>query len=61
MQIQYHPGKANVVTDVLSRKTQDSLNTIVITQLSLLKELENLGVQLVSNGQASVQLSTMTL
>jgi len=28
------------VIDVLSRNTQHSLNTIVITQMSLLKELE---------------------
>jgi len=34
---------------------------VVITQLSLLRELENLGIQLVSHGEANVQLSTLTL
>jgi len=61
LQIQYYPGKANVVADVLSRKAQHSLNTVVITQLSLLRELEDLGIQLVSHGQASVQLSALAL
>ena len=53
-QIQYHPEKANVVADVLSRKAQHSLNTAVITQLNLLREFEDLGVELVSHSQASV-------
>ena len=54
LQIQYHPGKPNVVADALSRKAQHSSNTVVITQLSLLKELEDLGVQPVSHGQVHV-------
>ena len=49
------------MVDALNRKTQHSLHTIVITQLSLLKEVENLGVPLVSHGRVSVQLSTLTL
>ena len=61
LQIQYYPGKANVVVDALSRKVQHSLNTVVITQLSFLKELEDLGIQLVSRRQAHVQLSALTL
>ena len=40
---------------------QHSPNTVVITQLSLLKELEDLGIQLVSHGQTHVQLSALTL
>jgi len=34
---------------------------MVITQLSLLKELDDLGIQLVSQGQAHAQLSALTL
>jgi len=61
IQIQYHPGKANVVVDTQSRKAQHSSNMVVITQLSLLRELKDLGIQLVSHGQAIVQLLTLTL
>jgi len=61
LHIQYDPGKAHVIADALSRKAQHSSNTMVITQLSLLRELEDLGIQLVSHGQANVQLSTLTL
>jgi len=61
LQIQYHPGKVNVVVDALSKKTRHMLDTIVVTQLSLLKELKNLGVQLASHGQTSAQLSGLTL
>ena len=61
LQIQYHPGKANVVADALSRKVHHSLNTVVITQLNLLRELEDLGIQLVSHRKANVQLSALTL
>jgi len=44
------------MTYALRRKAQYSLNTTVITQLNLLRELEDLGVQLVSHGQASVHI-----
>jgi len=50
LQIQYHPGKANVVADALSSKAQHRSNTVMITQLSLLRELEDLGIQLMSHG-----------
>ena len=61
LQIQHHLGKANVVPNVLSRKTQHSLNTIMIIQMTLLKELESMGVQLVTHEQAGSQLSTLAL
>ena len=37
------------------------MNTVVITQLNLLRKCEDLGVQFVSYRQASVQLSMLTL
>ena len=61
LQIQYHPGKTKVVADALSRKAQHSSNTVVITQLSLLTELEYFSVQLISYGQTNVQLSGLNL
>jgi len=61
LHIQYHPGKVNVVADVLSRKAQHSPSNVMITKLSLLRELEDLGIQLVSLGQPHVQLSALTL
>ena len=61
LQIQYHLGKANVVADALSKKVQHSPNTVAITQLSLLKELDYLGIQLLSHGQAHDQLLALTL
>ena len=60
MQIQYHLGKANVLVDALSRKAQHSSNTMVITRLSLLREPEDLRIQLVSHGQENVQLLGLT-
>ena len=47
--------------DALSRKTKHSLNTVVITYMSLLKELERMGVKLVSHRQVDVQLLALTL
>ena len=40
LEIHYHLAKANVVADALSRKAQHSLNTILLTQPRVLKDLE---------------------
>jgi len=39
LEIHYHPGKANIVADALSRKAQHSLNTIIIIQPYVLEAL----------------------
>ena len=47
--ILYHPGKANVVADALSRKSMGSLAHISVHKRSIVKELRdlfNMGVQL---------------
>ena len=44
--IDYHPSKANVVADALSRKSTGSLAYMRTIQLSLMVELRELGVEL---------------
>ena len=61
LQIQYHPDKANVVADALSRMSQHSSNTMVITQMHLLREPEDFGIQLVVHGKMNAQLSALTV
>ena len=44
LQIHDHLGKENVVADGLSKKDQQNLNTITITQSQVLEDLEDLGI-----------------
>ena len=47
LQIQYHPGKVNVVADALSRKTQHGLNTMMHTRPEISQDLKTMGIELV--------------
>jgi len=43
--IHYHPGKANVVADALSRKSGGSLAVLLTQQTGLLKEIEKMQLE----------------
>jgi len=61
LQIQCQSRTGNIMTDALNRKARHPLRTIVITQLNLLRELQDLGIQLVLHKKANVQLRAPTL
>ena len=49
------------MASALNRKAQHILNTVVTIQLNLLRELEDLDIQLMLHKKANVQLLALTL
>jgi hypothetical protein len=53
LEVHYHPGKANVVADALSRKTHCNCLTVKPLDLSLCPEIEKLGIEIVQHGSVA--------
>ena len=53
MEVKYHPGKANVVVDALSRKSTRSVACLLTQEKRLLKELDMLQIEVVLPGNQS--------
>ena len=60
LEINYHPGKANVVADALSRKSQAVMASSITTQKELLKELEKMGIEF-RTYQSNARLSAIEI
>ena len=58
--INYHPGKANVVADALSRKSATNLATLLTTRKELLRDIENLELEIVLEGETA-RLATLSV
>ena len=57
--IDYHPGKANVVTDALSRKSSMTLAHIYIAYVPLLLDIKTLRISLDYDGYGALLASFM--
>jgi hypothetical protein len=50
LEIHYHPGKANVVADALSRKTSCHCLTMKTSDITLCQEMEKLNLGMIQHG-----------
>jgi hypothetical protein len=50
LEIHYHPGKANVVGDALSRKASCHCLTVKTSDITLCQEMEKLNLRMIQHG-----------
>ena len=60
LQIYYHPRKANMVVDALSRKSQASVSCMITTQKKLLRDLEMMKIKVCVLGK-NATLAALTI
>jgi hypothetical protein len=53
LEIHYHPGKANVVADALSRKASCHCLTMRTSDITLCQEMENLNLGMIQHGTSN--------
>jgi hypothetical protein len=53
LEIHYHPGKANVVADALSRKASCHCLTVGTSDITLCQEMENLNLGMIQHGTSN--------
>ena len=61
LEVHYHPRKANVVADALSRKSHCNYNMIDNTVTTLCAELEELNLRMITHGAVSNLELVLTL
>ena len=59
--LQYHPGKANVVPDALSRKSDDYMAVQITQQKELIKEMAKLDLMVIWKSNVAEQMMTLQL
>jgi hypothetical protein len=58
-EINYHPNKANVVVDALSRKSKVELAALGISQPQLIKKFARMGLEVVGEGMLAHMANMM--
>lgn len=59
LRIHYHPGKANVVADALSRKSSMGIASLLTIHPQILKDLEGMEVEVIVNDKVNKVLATL--
>ena len=59
LNIKYHPGKVNVMADALNRKSTANVTAMLSTQRQILKDLEDLGIEVISTDVKNVLANLM--